>query len=144
MSFVSARPRAPGSKVCLLCHLLLLALLLLQLSSACGRAAALILRQALETGGRTAALVTPDRNLARRVAAELRRWDIDIDDSAGEPLATSAPGGFLRLIAAMVSGGFAPVPLLAVLKHPLAAGGLSPAAFRRGARLLEADAREAR
>jgi len=98
---------------------------------------ALILRQALETGGRTAALVTPDRNLARRVAAELRRWDIDIDDSAGEPLATSAPGGFLRLIAAMVSGGFAPVPLLAVLKHPLAAGGLSPAAFRRGARLLE-------
>ena len=98
---------------------------------------ALILRHALQTGGRTAALVTPDRNLARRVAAELRRWDIAIDDSAGEPLMASAPGGFLRLIAAMVAGGFAPVALLAVLKHPLAAGGLAPAAFRRGARLLE-------
>ncbi len=98
---------------------------------------ALILRQALETPGRTAALVTPDRNLARRVAGELRRWDIDIDDSAGEPLMASTPGGFLRLIAAMVSGGFAPAALLAVLKHPLSAGGLAPAAFRAQARLLE-------
>ena len=33
----------------------------------------LVLREALETPGRTAALVTPDRNLARRVAA--RKWD---------------------------------------------------------------------
>jgi ATP-dependent helicase/nuclease subunit B len=98
---------------------------------------ALILRQALETPGRTAALITPDRNLARRVAGELRRWDIDIDDSAGEPLMASTPGGFLRLIAAMVAGGFAPAALLAVLKHPLAAGGLAPATFRRRARLLE-------
>ncbi|HUH83698.1 MAG TPA: double-strand break repair protein AddB, partial [Stellaceae bacterium] len=47
---------------------------------------ALLLRQALETPGKTAALVTPDRGLARRVAAELRRWSIDIDDSAGLPL----------------------------------------------------------
>jgi ATP-dependent helicase/nuclease subunit B len=98
---------------------------------------ALILRHALEIPGRSAALVTPDRNLARRVAAELRRWDIDIDDSAGEPLVASAPGGFLRLIAAMVSSDFAPVALLAVLKHPLAAGGLSPGVFRHRARMLE-------
>ena len=47
---------------------------------------ALLLRRKLETPGATAALVTPDRELARRVAAELRRWDIDIDDSAGSPL----------------------------------------------------------
>ena len=49
-------------------------------------AAALILRQCLETPGRTGCLVTPDRQLARRVKAELRRWNIAIDDSAGEPL----------------------------------------------------------
>src|SRR5690606_35078154 len=46
---------------------------------------ALILREALETPGRRAALVTPDRDLARRVATALSRWGIDIDDSAGQP-----------------------------------------------------------
>ncbi len=44
-------------------------------------ALALFMREALETPGRTAALVTPDRLVARRVAAELRRFDIEIDDS---------------------------------------------------------------
>src|ERR1051326_5191430 len=53
------------------------------------------LRQALETPGRTAALVTPDRGLARRVAAEMARWDIAIDDSAGQPLTRTPPGAFL-------------------------------------------------
>ncbi|HEV7544747.1 MAG TPA: double-strand break repair protein AddB, partial [Reyranella sp.] len=48
---------------------------------------ALALRETLKDEGRTAALVTPDRELARRVAAELRRWNVDIDDSAGAPLA---------------------------------------------------------
>ncbi|MEX2616022.1 MAG: double-strand break repair protein AddB [Alphaproteobacteria bacterium] len=98
---------------------------------------ALILRQVLEDSSRTAALVTPDRKLARRVTAELRRWNIDIDDSAGEPLMTATPGSFMRLIAAMVAGRFAPAPLLAVLKHPLAAGGRQAIAFRSDARLLE-------
>ncbi len=88
------------------------------------RAIALILREALEEPGRTAALVTADRGLARRVASELKRWSIDIDDSAGEPLAQTAPGVFLRLVARIVAGELAPVPLLALLKHPLAAVGL--------------------
>ena len=98
---------------------------------------ALLLRQTLETDGKTAALVTPDRALARRVAGALRRWDIEIDDSAGEPLAASAPGGFLRLCALMVISEFAPVALLSALKHPLAACGQSPAAFRANIRVLE-------
>ena len=55
---------------------------------------AIVMRRALETPGRTAALVTADRALARRVAAELRRWNIDVDDSAGEPLGETAPGAF--------------------------------------------------
>ncbi len=98
---------------------------------------ALLLRRKLETPGATAALVTPDRDLARRVAAELRRWGIDIDDSAGLPLNRTPPGVFLRLVLDLGDSELAPVPLLAALKHPLAAGGLAPASFRERARDLE-------
>ena len=98
---------------------------------------ALLLRRKLETPGATAALVTSDRELARRVAAELRRWDIEIDDSAGLPLNRTPPGAFLRLILDLAESRLAPVPLLAALKHPLAGGGLAPAAFRDLARRLE-------
>jgi ATP-dependent helicase/nuclease subunit B len=98
---------------------------------------AVILREALETPGRTAALVTPDRNLARRVAAALRRWDIAIDDSAGTPLDQTPTAGFLRLTADMTASALAPVPLLAALKHPLAAGGMEPGRFRARVRQLE-------
>lgn len=100
-------------------------------------AIALMLREALEEGERTAALITPDRRLARRVAAELRRWNIDIDDSGGTPLADTLPGVFLRLTADAVAADAAPVPLLSALKHPLAAGGLAPAAFRDRVREME-------
>lgn len=98
---------------------------------------ALVLRQALETEGRTAALVTPDRGLARRVGAALRRWGILVDDSAGRPLAETPPGVFLRLLAALAAAQLAPVSLLAALKHPLAAGGQAPGAFRARVRELE-------
>ena len=102
-------------------------------------AVALLMRETLERPelGRTAALVTFDRELARRVAAELRRWGIEVDDSAGVALADTVPGGFLRLVAAMLAEDLAPVPLLACFKHPLAAGSRRPAAFRALARRLE-------
>lgn len=100
-------------------------------------AIALLLREALETPGRTAALVTPDRDLARRVSAELARHGVTADDSAGEPLAGTPAAAFLRLIARMVAEGFAPVPLLAVLKHPLCAGGMERDAWLAAARRLE-------
>ncbi|MDE2014517.1 MAG: double-strand break repair protein AddB [Alphaproteobacteria bacterium] len=98
---------------------------------------ALMLREVLETPGQSAALVTPDRNLARRVASELRRWDIAIDDSAGKPLAHTPPGTFLCLLSQASESGFAPVPLLALLKHPLAACGELPAQFRARVRALD-------
>lgn len=100
-------------------------------------AIALILRDTLERPGARAALITPDRQLATRVAAELLRWDVVADDSAGEPLAHTPPAVFLRLIAEAVHARLAPVALLAVLKHPLAAAGLAPAACRALARRLE-------
>lgn len=83
------------------------------------QAVALALRRAIETPHKTAALVTPNRALARRVAAELKRWHIDIDDSAGMPLSKSVPGRFLSLMAEVAAERLAPVPLLALLKHPL-------------------------
>ncbi len=100
-------------------------------------AIAIVLRDTLETPGAQAALVTPDRILAARVTAALSRYGIVADDSAGEKLADSPPAVFLRLLARAVADRFAPVPLLALLKHPLTAAGLYPAASRAEARELE-------
>jgi ATP-dependent helicase/nuclease subunit B len=86
-------------------------------------AIALALRESVETPGQTAALVTPDRTLAARVSALLARWGIEADDSAGKPLSQSPAGTLLLAIAAAAAEGFAPVALLALLKHPLVGGG---------------------
>ncbi len=91
-------------------------------SAAEAQAVALALRQALETPAKTAALVTPDRQLATRVAALLARWGIDADDSAGQPLSATPPGTLLLGIASASAEELAPVALLALLKHPLVGG----------------------
>ncbi|NUT00410.1 MAG: double-strand break repair protein AddB, partial [Sphingomonas sp.] len=86
------------------------------------QAISLAMREALETPSRTVALVTPDRLLAQRVSARLRRWGIEADDSAGQALSQLAPGTLLLAIASAAAEQFAPVPLLALLKHPLVGG----------------------
>ncbi|WP_424814629.1 double-strand break repair protein AddB [Roseococcus sp. YIM B11640] len=101
-------------------------------------AIALSLRGALETPGIRAALVTPDRDLARRVAAELPRHGILADDSAGQPLSDTPPGAFLRLIAHLAAGECGPVPLLSVLKHPLCAAGWERGELLAATQLMEA------
>ncbi len=83
---------------------------------------ALLMRETLEEDGQRAALVTPDRALARRVASELGRWGLSVDDSAGQPLASTAPGSFFCLTAEMIAGSLEPLAALAALKHPLASG----------------------
>src|SRR4029453_12195280 len=85
-------------------------------SAAEAQAFALALREALETPGKTAALVTPDRQLAKRVSALLARWGIDADDSAGKPLSSTPAGTLLLGIASAAAEELAPVPLLALLK----------------------------
>ena len=87
------------------------------------RAIALALRGAAEEGAR-AALVTPDRSLARRVTAELDRWGLIPDDSAGRPLALTPPGVLLRRLAALPGAPLTPQDLLALLKHPLVSSAL--------------------
>ncbi len=81
-------------------------------------AIAVALREAVQEN-KTAALITPDRSLARRVAAALGRWNITAEDSSGEALADTAAGIFARLAALVALGGTAPVDLLALLRHPL-------------------------
>ncbi|MBV9702534.1 MAG: double-strand break repair protein AddB, partial [Methylobacteriaceae bacterium] len=83
-------------------------------------ALAIALREAMETPGCTAALVTPDRDLARRVRAELGRWSLEVEDSAGEPLGRTPLGSLARLVMACPASRFAPVDVLALLNHPLA------------------------
>ncbi len=90
---------------------------------------ALALRETLEEKEKSAALITPDRALARRVAAELTRWNIAVDDSAGVPLAETAAGRCARLAASAAAEGLAPVPLLALLRHPFADLGVAAAAI---------------
>ena len=101
------------------------------------QAIAIAMREALEIPGRTAALVTPDRALARRVSAHLRRWGIEADDSAGRPLSQTPPGTLLLALAAAAAERFAPVPLLAVLKHPLVRAGEERSAWLDGARRID-------
>ncbi|MEY4271100.1 MAG: hypothetical protein RLZZ58_2316, partial [Pseudomonadota bacterium] len=83
---------------------------------------ALMLREALESEGRTAALVTPDRALAARVAAALGRWGIAIDDSAGVALGQSPPGTLAVLLAEGMAAPTA-ATLVALLGHPLVRAG---------------------
>ncbi|CFX19489.1 Double-strand break repair protein AddB [Candidatus Filomicrobium marinum] len=100
-------------------------------------AIALIMRHALETPNQTAALITPDRLLARRVAIRLEAWGIRVDDSAGRPFAKTAAGAFLELVINCLARNFAPPETMALLKHPLARLGLSAREVRFAAHALE-------
>ena len=95
----------------------------------------LILRRTAEEDKQTAALVTPDRLLARRVAVRLEEWGIKVDDSGGRPLAKTMPGAFFDSIIQCQNSGFEPAFLLALLKHPLTSLG-----FERGDSRLAARA----
>lgn len=101
---------------------------------------AVIIREALETPGKTVALVTPDRGLARRVAAACGRWGIAVDDSAGQPLTQTQAGKFLLLLLEAGGRDYDPVALLALLKHPHC--GSDPAALAKLEKdILRQDAR---
>jgi ATP-dependent helicase/nuclease subunit B len=87
------------------------------------RAVAVLIRAAIEVPGKRVALVTPDREIALRVAAQLRRWNIEADDSAGAPLSDEPVGVLFLALSKMLAQEFAPVPLLSALKHPLVRAG---------------------
>lgn len=92
-------------------------------------AIAIALRLALQKPGRNgnaaqAALITPDRALGRRVTAELARFGILADDSAGSALSGTPQGTLTQLLleAALRPGD--PVAIVGLMKHPLMRLGL--------------------
>ena len=98
---------------------------------------ALKMRETLETEGRTAALVTPDRSLARRVAARLRHWGIEVQDSVDRSLADTKTGVWMRLTAAMAADELSPITLLSTLKHPYSTLGQERKDIERNVQQLE-------
>jgi len=99
--------------------------------------AALLLREALETPDRTAALVSPDQALARRVVAKLGRWGVVPDSSAGESLAGCRCGALAGLVARAAADPLNSVTLLALLKHPLVRFGREPEELAQARPVLE-------
>jgi ATP-dependent helicase/nuclease subunit B len=100
-------------------------------------AIALMLREALETPGRTAALVTPDAALARRVSARLTRWGVSADSSAGAPLTGYPIAALIGLAARAAFDPLDPVTLLGIAKHRFVRFGLDEPALAAGRRDLE-------
>lgn len=99
-------------------------------------AIAVAMREARELN-KSAALVTPDRALARRVMAALTRWNLTFDDSGGDALLETPSGVFARLAAEAVAKGLEPPTLLALLKHPLCRLGVAPGTFKTATQTLE-------
>ena len=101
------------------------------------RAIALFLREAIEDPKAKAALVTPDRDLAGRVAAELQRWGLGIDDSAGLPLLASPAGRLLQQSGACLGSEIPTLGFISLLMHPLVTFGQEVAVARAFARELD-------
>ena len=99
-------------------------------------AIALIIRETLEKTDETAALVTTDRNLSRRVVSELQKWNINADDSAGKPLALTPIGIYLRLICQYMEER-SDTAKITLMKHPFTRCGLSAGKFNSQKQHLE-------
>lgn len=100
---------------------------------------AFIMRKTLEQPGKRVALITPDRILARRIAAACRRWGITLDDSAGHPIADTALGAFIHLSINAALGHFKPSTLLALLKSSYCTLARPPGEFGKNVQRLEAE-----
>jgi ATP-dependent helicase/nuclease subunit B len=86
---------------------------------------------------KSAALVTPDRALARRVMSALGRWSLAFDDSGGDALMDTSVGIFARLTAEAVARQLEPPMLLALLKHPLCRLGGPQSTLKDAVEVLE-------
>ncbi len=98
---------------------------------------AIALRDAIDKPGKTAALITADRDLARRVSTELARFNIAADDSGGRALRETQAATLMRLTMEAVFNPGDPVALLALLKHPLTRIGLERSVVRQAAETIE-------
>jgi ATP-dependent helicase/nuclease subunit B len=100
-------------------------------------AIAVAMREVLVDETKSAALITPDRNLARRVSMELQRFNITVDDTGGTPLKNSKLALFLRQISNVCFLPFQNSALAALLKNPLCCAGYSMGEAQKLARAFE-------
>ncbi len=105
------------------------------------QAIALLVREAIEEPAMRVNVITPDRGLARRIVQHLRRWNITADDSAGRPLSDTPAGRLFLLLAEMASENAAPVPLMALLQHPLVELGAGRREWLENTRRMELSLR---
>ncbi len=101
------------------------------------QAIAVLVRQALAEPEKRVAIITPDRDLAQRLVAHLERWGIAADDTAGRPLPQTPAGRVLLQLAEIAGTAAAPVPLLALLGHPLVRRGEGRSAWLERVRQLD-------
>jgi ATP-dependent helicase/nuclease subunit B len=99
-------------------------------------ALAVAMREALETPGKTAGLITPDPSIARRVAAELARWGVEVEDTAGRTLGQTEAGRLARLVLAAAIE-MTPLSLAALIAHPVLRLNRARAELDRAGRALE-------
>jgi ATP-dependent helicase/nuclease subunit B len=99
-------------------------------------ALAIAMREVLETPGKTAALITPDPSIARRVSGELARWGVEVEDSAGRTLGQSEAGALARLILEAAKD-LGPLRAQALIAHAAARLGRTRSDFDAAARALE-------
>ena len=88
---------------------------------------ALKLREALEDRKKTAALVTPDRQLAQQVKLVCERWGINLDDTGGTPLSQTSLGSFLKMPLTLLQEHLRPSHILSLMKHRFCGLGFSRA-----------------
>lgn len=88
--------------------------------------AALLLKSHIETEDSDAALVTPDRQIARAARAHLEAWGVAANDTAGTPLPQSPIGRFLIQTARAALDPHDPGELIGLMKNPLAALNMEP------------------
>ena len=101
------------------------------------QAIAVLVREALMVPEKRVAVITPDRDLAQRLVAHLERWGIAADDTAGRPLSQTPAGRVLLQLAEIAATSAAPVPLLALLGHPLVRRGEGRASWLERVRELD-------
>ncbi|WP_026792924.1 double-strand break repair protein AddB [Pleomorphomonas oryzae] len=99
-------------------------------------AAAIALRQCLENPEARSILVTPDRTIIRRVVAELDRFGIEVEDTAGQPLPQTPYGQLALLLVEAATEDFPPVKVAAILGHPETRFGWTSARVRPAGRLI--------
>ena len=98
---------------------------------------ALFMREVLDQPDKTALLITPDRNIARRVAQDLQRYNIAIDDSGGVVFALTPVGALSTLICDIFSEGLTELNISALLTHELFTLGMMREEIERLRPLIE-------